>query len=430
MKLAALTCVLALCGGPAVAQDDPLTPVGAQRAGNAEGSIPEWTGAPTPGNPRDPLRDPFADDQPLFAITSRNWRDHARYLSAGHQALFAQHADYTMPVYPTRRSAIFPDAIYAATAANRERANLQGVDAIAGAQLGIPFPEPRNGVEVLWNHRLRYRGDSAEWHYQRASVIDGHAELGRALERGLFGYATLRRGRMPADMHSYTFLHMRPASPYPDITAVWHDAVNPLESPRKIWSGTASGRKYRNPPLGYDQVGLFTYLIRYFDMVDMFSGAFDRYTFKLLGRQERYVPYNSFRLARAGAPAIGPSHLDGADARYELHRVWVVEATLRPDEQHSLRRRVFYVDEDSWSIVLADCYGAGGVLDRFQEGHLLPLTAIRAVEYAPVVTYDLPGKRYFVDRLVADSPRPKFNLAELSPEDFVPSVVTRTYRLP
>jgi len=406
--------------------------VGAQLAGNAAGTIPDWSGglAVSPEPPAHPLRDPYPDDQPVFVISASDHALHAAQLAAGHRALFAKYPSYRMAVFPTRRSVAFPDAVYAATAGNRGRVKLKGADALAGARLGVPFPEPRSGVEVLWNHRLRYRGDSTEWRYQRATIVAGERRLGRSLERILFGYGNLRRTAR-ADMHSYNLLHIKPAPPYPDVTAVWHDSINPLQSPRKIWAGSAGlgGRAMRNPPVGYDEVGLFTERIRYFDMVDMFSGGFDRYVFRLLGKREVYVPYNAHRLARDSIEAAGPRHLSGRNARYELHRVWLVEATLRPGETHSVARRLFYVDEDSWSILLVDGYDAARRLIRFQEGHLLPLEAIQAVDYAPIVTYDLPAERYFVDRLLADSPAPKLN-AGFEPSDFLPRAAKLAYPLP
>lgn len=406
------------------------TPFGAQLEGNAEGSIPAWNGGllPTAWPPDftpGALADPYPRDQPLFTITAENFRDHAARLSAGHRALFERDADYRMPVYATRRSVSFPEAIETATAANAGTARLRGTDTVEGATLGFPFPDPRSGVEVLWNHRLRYRGDASEWRYARAAVFGATRQVGQALERALFGYANLgNRGR--GDMHSWTLLHIRPAQDYPDYTSVWHDAVNLAAQPRRLWGGLSSWKPVRHPPLGHDDVGLFSYRIRYFDMVDMFSGAFDRYTFRLVGKQERYVPYNAYRLAGRGAAALGPRHLDPEHARYELHRVWVVEATLRPDTGHAIRKRIFHVDEDSWSIVLVDGYDDAGRLVRFQEGHLLPVYEIQAVDYAPVVTYDLAGSRYFADRLLVRPPRLN---PPLRPQDFQPGALRKPHPL-
>ena len=39
--------------------------------------------------------------------------------------------------------------------------------------------------------------------------------------------------------------------------------------------------------------------------------------------------------------------------RYELHRVWVVDAKLKPGQRHINSRRTIYLDEDSWQILSA-----------------------------------------------------------------------------
>lgn len=431
---------LSLPAGPVYSQEQTrseFTPVGSELAGNADGSIPIWSGGlllsawPQNYNADGPLLDPFPEDKPRFIISACNYRQYAEKLSAGHQALFAKYPDYVLPVYPTRRSVSFPEEIYLATAENLSKAKLSGIDAVTGAKLGLPFPRPKSGVEVLWNHRLRYHADSIEWSYQRAVVqSDGHLELSRALERVLYRYANVKQ---PADLaqenvHSYLMLALRPAEAYSDYTVLFHDPVNARLRQRLNW-GITLGYLRRFPALGFDEVGIFSRRIRYADMMDMFNGSFERYTFKLLGKKELYVPYNSFRLNRAALKAaelLLSGHLNQRAARYELHRVWVVEATLRPGEAHSIGQRRFYVDEDSWSILLADCYDARGQMSRFQEGHLLPLYPIQGVDYAPLITYDLKENRYFADRLLNESPALVFNKG-MSSSDFAPSAVKARY---
>ena len=74
-----------------------LTPMGSERAGNAEGTIPEWTGGittpPAEYSPGDHHQDPFADDQPLFRITGANYKDYAEQLSVGQKATFEKYPD-------------------------------------------------------------------------------------------------------------------------------------------------------------------------------------------------------------------------------------------------------------------------------------------------------------------------------------------------
>ena len=404
-----------------------FTPVGAEAEGNAEGTIPRWTGGLAGSHAKHgTLADLFPGDRPEFFITSENFRSYADHLAAGHQALLTKYADYAMPVYATRRTVSFPDNVYRAIAENAQRARLKGVDAIEGAQLGIPFPRPNSGVELLWNHRLRYRGDSAKWRYARSVVHpDGSRQNSEAIEHDLFGYANANR---PLDLardnrHSSAFIYLRPATgAYRDISVLWRERVNEFSKEREIWTyGTELTRVYRNPPIGDDDVGMFSEFIRYWDMMDMFNGGFFRYGFKLLGKREIYVPYNSYRLNDGrykNADLLQARHFNQVAPRYELHRVWIVEANLRSGEHHSISRRVFYIDEDSWSILLVDCYDSQGALSRFQEGHLLPLDQIRAVDYAPTLTYDLADGRYFADRLLSETPAPQFNIEGMLETDF------------
>ena len=95
-----------------------LTPMGSERAGNADGTIPEWTGGLTEGPPSYVeggfLVDPYPDDQILFTITADNVDQHADKLSPGQVALFKKYPEtYKMHIYPTRRSVAMPDDVYA-----------------------------------------------------------------------------------------------------------------------------------------------------------------------------------------------------------------------------------------------------------------------------------------------------------------------------
>ena len=145
-----------------------LTPVGAVKAGNADGSIPAWTGGitepPAGYSKGDHHPDPFADDKVLFTITAKNYQEYAEFLSDGQKELFKAYPDtYKMPIYQSRRSASLPKFVYDETAKNAVMAELiQGGNGVKNAAIGIPFPIPQNGVETIWNHILRYRGESVK----------------------------------------------------------------------------------------------------------------------------------------------------------------------------------------------------------------------------------------------------------------------------
>src|SRR5215470_13289863 len=147
-----------------------LTPLGGEKAGNADGTIPPWTGGlrspadagfPNYRSP-DHYPDPFANDKPLFTITSANISQYAPKLSEGQKALFKAYPDYKMIVYPTHRSGASPEHVYEATKRNATTAKLvPDGNGFTGALGGTPFPIPQNGLEVYWNHVTRWRGLAA-----------------------------------------------------------------------------------------------------------------------------------------------------------------------------------------------------------------------------------------------------------------------------
>ena len=55
------------------------------------------------------------DDQPLFTITAANFEQYKDNLSPGQIALLKRYPDtFRMPVYESRRTAAYPDELYAA----------------------------------------------------------------------------------------------------------------------------------------------------------------------------------------------------------------------------------------------------------------------------------------------------------------------------
>ena len=410
---------------------DELTAVGAVRTGNAEGTIPAWTGGlaasdiPTSYKAGNRYVDPFVNDEPRFVITAENFRDHLDHLSLGHQALFEKFPNYRMPIYSTRRSVVYPEPIQRETNANIDRARMVGVDAIEGAKLGFPFPMPRSGAEVLWNHRLRYRGDAVHWDNWQSVVFPGGDERRiRIQEWSVFGYANLSDDRKPdpdSVLH-YTIYRAAPTQCAKQLY-MWHEALNPTQKARNQWGKCADFRAFRLAHMGHDDFSIGSEQLRYFDMLDMFSGEFDRYTYRLLGKREIYIPYNAYRLSDGRYKMdelLSRPHFKQEGTRYELHRVWVVEASLRPNETHSISKRRFYVDEDSWTIALVDLYDDGDGLSRFQEGHLTFLYDPQTVEPMPQIVYDLRDSRYFATRLIAETGPPDFRTHNLSAGLFTP----------
>ncbi|MGH8462249.1 MAG: DUF1329 domain-containing protein [Stenotrophobium sp.] len=416
-----------------------LTPIGAERAGNSDGSIPAWTGGitraqwPATYRPGRHLVDPYPDDKPLFVITAANLAQYRDKLTPGYLALFARYPDYKMPVYMTRRSVSYPQAIYDATQANIGKAKLLGSDALIGAHLGFPFPKPGNGVEIMWNHRVRYRGDTSQVQSTQAVVeTNGDVNYLKQTERVDYRYANLKN---PADISKdnillYYLTWFGKSLGDIDFVALVHETANSLKSARAIWVIPPHiPRMFRIPPIGYDQPFPGSENLMFIDMVDMYNGAFDHYVWKLTGKREIYIPYNSYRISDGRykySQLLTPHHFNQSTTRYELHRVWVIEAIEREGKHHAFGKRTFYVDEDSWNVVLVENYDRQGNLWRFQEGHLLPIYSSQSSNCLPVVTYDLKDGRYFVNRLLAEDPPMQFNIP-MKESEFLPANVASSY---
>jgi hypothetical protein len=142
-----------------------LTPVGAERAASADGKVPAWDGglAATPVDPKTGYVDPYADDAALYTITAKNVDQYKDLLSAGHLALFKRDArTFKINVYPTHRSASYPEAVLAEIPKQATAARTDGYHVLDVGQTTVPFPIPADGLQVMWNHVFRWRGGSFE----------------------------------------------------------------------------------------------------------------------------------------------------------------------------------------------------------------------------------------------------------------------------
>ena len=112
-------------------------------------------------------------------------------------------------------------------------------------------------------------------------------------------------------------------------------------------------------------------------------------------------------------------------ARYELHRVWVVDATLRDGERHIYKRRTFYVDEDSWQIVAVDQYDNRDQLWRVSEAHVINYYNVPTIWTALEVHTDLQAGRYLAIGLNSEYKPYEFDIKR-SLEDYTPAALRRS----
>lgn len=388
-----------------------LTPVGAERAGNDAGTIPPWTGGlttpPAGWQPGDVEIDPFPGDKPLFVITSDNLAEHRRYLTDGHVAMLEQYGGaYTMPVFQTRRTASYPERVYDQLRENALTAELlENGNGVRNTITTSPFPIPRDGLEVIWNHILRYRGEEVSYRSAYATPTTGGSYNPVMTEYNYY-FAYSRPGAKLADIDNKIFYLrteiLSPSALAGTITLV-HETLDQVRSPRLAWRYEPGSRRLRRSPnLAYETDLPNTSSLRTVDQKDMYNGAPNQYDWELKGKRELYMPYNAYRLHSRDNSAddiIRPNHINQELTRYELHRVWVVEATLRTGISHVYTRRVFYVDEDSWQILASEEYDQDGKLWRVSEAHNINYYGEPVFWTTLEATYDLKAGRYYVDGL-------------------------------
>ncbi len=343
-------------------------------------------------------------EAPQFIITKDNLAKYADHLTAGQKAMFAKYPDYKMIVYPTVRSAFFPDQINQATIKNATTASLKGTDDVEGAVLGFPFPIPKTGAEVLWNHKMRYRG-SAVRRYNNQAIVkqDGSYKITKLVEDVKFKYSNLKEANPGTKILLYYLSEVLSPPRVAGQLILVHESSGAGGSGRDAWIyNPGLGRVNRAPDVGYDNPYIGTDGEQFNDQVDVFNGALDRYDWKLLGKKDMYIAYDSFLI---NAPLIKykdiirPGHINQNLARYEMHRVWVVDATLKAGLRHQFKRRTFYVDEDSWAIAAVDDYDNRDQLWKVQEAQLITVPFVPTVTGIPEIIYDLQSGRYFITAL-------------------------------
>jgi hypothetical protein len=417
-----------------------LTPLGGEKAGNADGSIPEWTGGiKSPADAGVPNYktgqhhpDPFANDKPLFTITPENMGQYAAKLTEGHKKLLSTYKDYKMVVYPTRRSAAFPQRIYDATKRVATTANLApGGNGVTGAVEGIPFPIPKQGVEVFWNHVLRYRADTAQRSIGQAPVTAGGSyTLVKFRDEFLFQYSVQGMTEQALDNVIAFFIQetTAPARYVGEILLV-HETLDQSKENRRAWVYNPGQRRVRRAPnVAFDNPGTNAENLRTSDQYDMYNGSPERYDWKLIGKKEIYVPYNSYKLHSNTvkySDLLQKNHINQDLARYELHRVWVVDSTLKPGTSHLYSRRTLYVDEDSWQILAVDCYDRRGELFRVQEGHVINYYELPNLWTTLELVMDLSNGRYLALGLQNEEPKSYDFTIKRTPSDYQPNVLQR-----
>ena len=356
-----------------------LTPFGAVKAANADGSIPAYTGgltkAPEGFKPDSGFwTDPFKDEKPVLRIDSKNMAQHAALLSEGQKHLLSKYPGYYLNVYPTHRTAAYPKKILDATVRNATacKTTKEGLAIDTACRGGLPFPIPKTGYEVMWNQILRYQGETAiTTSASRSWVVDPSGKPVVTAEQATFQdfvyYQTDVADRDPDMAWRVYSISKVPARRAGEMTGL-ADYLDPVARPRKAWSYTPGLRRVKlSPEFAYDTPVASMGGVTLFDELFVFSGALDRFDFKLIGKKEMYIQYNAYKNVfdcPTAEKALLPNHVNPECERWEKHRVWAVEATLKPGQRHAYSKRIYYFDEDLTGAANYDAFDQNGQLYR------------------------------------------------------------------
>lgn len=415
-----------------------LTANGANPAASADGVIPAYTGGITTP-PMDYRRgqdhiDPFAADTPLYTITAQNKAQYAARLSAGQNAMFARHPEtYRIDVYPTRRACGLPQAVYDETKKNVTRAKLtQDGNKVVGARIGVPFPIPQNALEVYWNHNFHWQGHRYHAVTSGANVYPNGSRTKIIREDWRYNFYADPQGpnaKHENDQFHWMGVWKAPArfngsgfSMFNTIDQVDEPRNGVMFNPntRKIMRATPSAVTYDGPMSTADGM-------RKNHNMFVFSGSPDRYDWKLLGKKRMIVPYNAYKASATTTPRDGfltPYHLNPDFLRYEEHRVWVLEATLKPGYNMEQARRIFYADEDSWIFLMSDIFDEDNELASVHHAFVKNYYEAPACVLEFDVIYDVASGHYNVDHIKLDHGPADLDY-DIKPSDFGSSALKR-----
>jgi len=382
-----------------------LTPFGAIKAGNADGSIPAWTGGLTEAVPRESRKLPprlFTDEKPLFSISADNVDQYADKLFLGTQHMLKSYPGYRIDVYPSHRTAAAPQYIYERTRKNATRTTLTNqtmdMDTYVG---GVPFPVPQDGEQAIFNVQWNWRAPDSTVNANTWFVSSSGR---RALTAGNilqvttpYHYPDDRPDPWEGKLWGPTLVTATaPAYSAGEKQLVHANPDQGLITPVNAWAYLTGQRRLRKAPnVQYDVPNSFSSGLTNFDDSWGFNGAIDRYTWELVGREEFYVPYHGNNMTYAKATdLIGEKFANPDLMRWELHRTWVVEANLKPGARHVVPKRRMYIDEDSWTIVGSDLWDAKGQL--WKTFQLPPLTfpEVPVSVTVPTIVYNLQAGDY------------------------------------
>lgn len=416
-----------------------LSCTGAERAGSKTG-VAAYTGKwldswPGMKNAKGYEPGPYAGEKPLFTITAENAGQYAQQLSDGQKAMLKQYPKtFRMPVYASHRDFRFPDKGCEATRENASKARLVhkglGLAGVRGG--GVPFPFPQNGLQAIWNVLATRHVWNETATIDIADVFaNGRITWGKQRYRTLAPAANpngdgIAKDNVGAYFYAVMLLPLRDKG----SIGVGFQPIDFTDGSTRVWAYNPGTRRLRQAPdIAFDYAvppsGLRTV-----DDDHLFNGSPERYHWKLLGKRELYIPYNNFRINDPAIPykaLLTPHTLNPDYMRYELHRVWVIEGTLKPGLRHVYGRRVIYADEDNWLAHWADNYDTRGALWRTGLVNYRYAPDAQAFHRGVSLHHDLTSEAYEAGYLVNEAGDGwwRLNRTDMTPQMFSPSAAER-----
>lgn len=384
-----------------------LTRFGAEKKGSSDGGIPAYDGglSTTPagisliGNVRP---DPFANEKPLLSINAGNMAQFADKLTVGTKELMKRYPDYRIDVYPTHRTVSTPEWVQENTVQNAGKAKIaEDGYSLTGVRGSVPFPIPQSGVEAMWNALSAYSGLGFDLpNYSAYNVNSAGAVTlttsGRFQQQNDF---YLNNDINSGDLVRARADYSGPARRVGEAVMSFH-RTNYSTGNRRAFQYLPGQRRVKlAPDMGYDTPNTSTSGMSTYDDVGMFTGPMDRFNFKIIGKKEVFVPYNAYRMVYASDAneVFKPKFVNPDVVRWEAHRVWVVEATLKEGKRHVYTKREFYIDEDSWNFLASDQYDARGNIWR--AGFSYPVQNYDVGNFLQITGghYDLMASSYYIN---------------------------------
>lgn len=391
---------------------DTLTLWGAIQAGNEDGTIPPYTGgigAPANYDPANPgIRpDPFAGEAPLLVIDASNYLQHQDRLSSASIAMFEKYPDFKMQVYPAHRTARYPEfylnnAVKNATSCNTDEGGLRLVDCYAGT----PFPIPKQGIEAMWNQFMKYSGATYKIEDVRSTVVDRRGTIMDTMFQGQWNqypiWVDQPEGVLNGDeVHEMIYNDYTGPARKSGEKLVLHDSIDMASNPRRAWSYLPGQRRVKlAPDVAHDTPSSTAAGIGTIDDSMVFYGSFERFDWELVGKKEVYLPYNMFKLydkshaCNQDEHVFTTSFMNPECVRWELHRAWVVQATLKDGSRHIYPTRTFYWDEDFLGVGISVNYDSAGAAYRVVQSESIPKYESYGHNSGSFVTHDLAAGSY------------------------------------